>query len=183
MCRRAVKQKWNQTKAPDREVQQTLIDISFEHGPSQVQNQLTRQDNIIDLIFTDDPSLVKYSRSITGINDHAMVVADADVKPIYNKQKPRKFYQFSKANWEKIYIAREKLPKEIVGMVHEQLKVERIWHKFKTEIQTAMDSFIPSKMFKKNNSVPWFNRNLKRMTKRKARLYRHEKKNLNNRLK
>ena len=39
-----------------------------------------------------------------------------------------------------------------------------------------MDSYIPSKNFKKRNSVPWFNKQLKKMTKRKGRLYRHAKK-------
>ena len=58
----------------------------------------TRQENVLDLVFTDNPSLIKNSQSIPGISDHAMVVTDSDVKPIYNKQKPRKVYLFSKAN-------------------------------------------------------------------------------------
>ena len=61
-------------------------------------------------------------------------------------------------------------------MARENLKVESIWEKFKTGIQSAMDNFIPSKTFKKKNTVPWFNKKLKKMTKRKARLYRHAKK-------
>ena len=61
-------------------------------------------------------------------------------------------------------------------MVHENLRVEVIWKTYKSGIQTAMDNFIPSKTFKKKNSVPWFNRKLKKMTKRKDRLYRHAKK-------
>ena len=39
-----------------------------------------------------------------------------------------------------------------------------------------MDNVIPSKTFKKNNTVPWFNRKLKRMCRWKARLYKHAKK-------
>ena len=46
----------------------------------------------------------------------------------------------------------------------------------KTNIQSIMDKHIPSKIFKKRNIVPWFNRALKKMTKRKARLYSHAKK-------
>ena len=162
--------------APDREIQQTLIDISIEHGLTQVHDQPTRQENILDLVFTDNPSLVKHSQSIPGISDHAMVVTDSDVKPIYNKQKPRKIYLFSKANWEEIYKACDILSNEIIQMVHDKLKVESIWEKFKAGIQSAMDSYIPSKIFKKKNLVPWFNGKLKKMTKRKGRLYRHAKK-------
>ena len=137
--------------AQDREIQQYLIDISVEHGLTQVHDQPTRQENILDLVFTDNPSLVKHSQSIPGISDHAMVVTDSDVKPVYNKQKPRKVYLFSKANWNKIYEACENLSTEIIGMARENLKVESIWEKFKTGIQSTMDNFIPSKTFKKKS--------------------------------
>ena len=40
--------------------------------------------------------------------------------------------------------------------------IEHIWITFKSDIQSAMDTFIPSKTFKKNNTVPWFNRKLKK---------------------
>ena len=126
--------------APDHEIQQTHIDISIEHGLTQVHDQPTRQENILDLVFTDNSSLVKHSQSIPGISDHAMVVTDSDVKPIYNKQKPRKIYLFSKANWEEIYKACDILSNEIIHMVHDILKVESIWEKFKAGIQSAMCS-------------------------------------------
>ena len=139
-------------------------------------NQPTRQDNILDLVFTNNPSLVKSSTSVPGISDHAMVVTDCDIKPVYNKQNPRKVYLFSKANWEEIYSACENLSIKIQNMVKLKDSLEEIWTTFKTEIQNAMDTFIPSKTFKKNNTVPWFNRKLKRMCRRKARLYKHAKK-------
>ena len=39
------------SNAPDHEIQQTLIDISIEHGLKQVHDQPTRQENILDLVF------------------------------------------------------------------------------------------------------------------------------------
>ena len=54
---------WNtltiRPNAPDREVQQSLIELSIEHGLSQVHNQPKSQDNVLDLVFTDKPSLIK----------------------------------------------------------------------------------------------------------------------------
>ena len=91
-----------------------------------------------------------------------MVVTDSDVKPIYNKQKPRKIYLFSKANWEEIYKACDILSNEIIQMVHDKLKVESIWEKFKAGIQPAMDSYIPSKIFKKKNRFPVLIESLKK---------------------
>ena len=91
-------------------------------------------------------------------------MTDFDVKPIYNKQKPRKVYLSSKVNWEEIYKACEGLSNEIIGMAHENLKVEGIWETFKSGIQTLLtvvDNVIPSKTLKKKSSVQWFNRKLK----------------------
>ena len=136
------------SNASDREIQQALIDITNEHGLKQVHNQPTRQDNILDLVFTNNPSLVKSSTSVPEINDHAMVVTDCDIKPVYNKQKPRKVYLFSKANCEKIYSACENLSVKIQNMVKLKDSLE-IWTTFKTEIQNAMDTFIPSKTLKR----------------------------------
>ena len=171
---------WNtltvRPNAPDREIQKSLIELSIEHGLTQVHSQPTRQENVLDLVFTDNPSLIKNSQSIPGISDHAIVVTDSDVKPIYNKQKSRKVYLFSKANWEEIKKACVQLSDNIIIMVQNKENIEELWNTFKTGIQEAMDNFIPSKIFKKKNTVPWFNRNLKRMTRRKARLYRHAKK-------
>ena len=76
------------SNAPDREIQQALIDITTEYRLTQVHNQPTRQDNILDLVFTNNPSLVKPSTSVPGISDHAMVATDCDIKPVYNKQNP-----------------------------------------------------------------------------------------------
>ena len=85
-----------------------------------------------------------------------MVVTDSDVKPIYNKQKLRKVYLFSKANWEEIKKACVQLSDNIVVMVQNKENIEELWNTFKTGIQEAMDNFIPSKIFKKKNTVPWF---------------------------
>ena len=91
-----------------------------------------------------------------------MVVTDCDIKPIYNKQNPRKVYLFSEANWEEIYSACERLSLKIQNMINMKDTIEHIWTTFESEIQSAMDTFIPSKTFKKNNTVPWFNRKLKK---------------------
>ncbi|WAR05575.1 hypothetical protein MAR_020944 [Mya arenaria] len=160
--------------ASDRHVQQKLIDMSIEHNLTQVHTQPTREDNILDLVFTNNPSLTKSSISIPGISDHAMVVTDSDIKPFYNIEKPRKVYLYSKANWDNISLECSKLSDDLVYMSGPN--VEMMWERLKTGIQSIMDTNIPSKMFRKRNTVPWFNRTLKKMMRRKGRLYNHAKK-------
>jgi hypothetical protein len=88
--------------APDRQVQLELIDISTAAQLTQVHDQPTRGNNILDLIFTSNSSLAKSSTSIPGISDHHAVVADFDTHPQRTKEKPRHHYLYSKAKWEEL---------------------------------------------------------------------------------
>ncbi len=63
-----------------------------EYNLTQVHDQPTREQNMLDLTFTTNPSLIKSTANAPGISDHAMVVTDTDIKPIYIRQKPRKVF-------------------------------------------------------------------------------------------
>ena len=130
---------------------QKLIDISVEHGLTQVHLQPTREGNILDLVFTNNTSLIKSSNSIPGFSDHAMVVTDSNVKPFYNKEKPRKIYMYSKADWNTINNECENLSDEIINLSSVNTNIQILWDKLKIGIQSIMDKNIPSKLFKKHN--------------------------------
>ena len=82
----------------DKNVHQKLINLMSENNLTQVHDQPTRNGKLLDLVFTTNPSLIKSSVSIPGISDHDIVVTDADIKPIYTRQKPRKVYKWKQAN-------------------------------------------------------------------------------------
>jgi hypothetical protein len=90
-----------------------LINLTTQEGLTQVYEEVTRGDNLLDLIFTTNPFLVKTSTNIPGISDHTVIVTDVDNKPYYQKQNPRKAYQWSKANWEVVHTDLENLASEI----------------------------------------------------------------------
>ena len=64
--------------APDREVQQGLIDVAIDFNLTQVHEKPTREDNLLDLVFTTNPTLIKSSSTTPGISDHDIVVVDSD---------------------------------------------------------------------------------------------------------
>ena len=43
------------------------FDLSVEHSLSQIHEQPTQQENILDLVFTNNPSLIKSSNSIPAL--------------------------------------------------------------------------------------------------------------------
>jgi endonuclease/exonuclease/phosphatase family metal-dependent hydrolase len=72
-------------KAPEKEVQQQLIDISTEFNLTQVHDTPTRENNLLDIVLTTNAVLVKSSTNIPGLADHYIIITDAIIKPTYNK--------------------------------------------------------------------------------------------------
>jgi hypothetical protein len=57
-------------------VNRTLLDTAEEHGLSQHVTEPTRLDNILDLLFTTNPSLVKQVDNCPGMSDHCGYCSD-----------------------------------------------------------------------------------------------------------
>ena len=53
-------------KAPEKEVQQKLIDISTEFNLTQVHDTPTREDNLLDIVLATNATLVKSSTNNRG---------------------------------------------------------------------------------------------------------------------
>ncbi|XP_071480876.1 uncharacterized protein [Diadema antillarum] len=162
--------------AQDREVQQALIDLSLEHGLVQIHNQATRYDNILDIVLTNNPTQVKSSYSIPGISDHAMVVTDFDMKPAIAKIPRRKIYKYSQADWEEVKKDVANISQMVIERKRQGTNVQDLWTMLRDSLLDIIEQRIPSKSSSSRQSLPWFNHKLKRMVKRKARLYRRAKK-------
>ena len=81
---------------------------------------------------------------------------------------------FSKANWENIKTDITEIAKDINNNINSK-DINYSWNQLKHGILSTVDQNVPSKMIKKKNHIPWLNRSLKRMLRRKARLHKHAK--------
>jgi len=162
-------------KAQDRAVQQALVDLAAKHSLSQVHDTPTREENLLDLVFTSNPSLTKASVNVPGISDHAMVVTDSELKPHYVQQKARKRYTFKKSDWPSLKLAAKQISDNIQQKSECGENVENLWDAFKNDLLMAVDHHVPASTRKPQSSVPWLTGGLKRMLKTKRRLYNRAK--------
>ena len=116
------------------------------------------------------------SANIPGLSDHDIIITDAMIKPTYNKNKSQKRYLYSKANWDKVDNEIANIFVEIDQMEKDQIDINTIWETFKRKLKAAIDENIPSKIFKRNNNLPWMTKNLRRTVRRKVRLHRAARK-------
>ncbi len=160
-----------------------LLEIAADNDLTQHQIEPTRMGRTLDLFFTNKPRIVQSMHTLPGISDHDIPVADCDIKPSYSKKQPRKIYKYKKANWDQ-------MRKDALDFHDEYLKecdersVNANWKDFTKFVFKMMDLNIPCTTTNIRKNLPWLNTSLKRMIRKKQRLYNkakrtHKKKDWN----
>ena len=152
---------------------QELLELSEEFGMEQMQTNTTRENNNLDLFFTNHPSLVKSCDTIPGISDHDMVVVDIELKPHYNRPKRREIFTYKKANWEEI---RNSISSRGQEIIEENEHIEGKWQKFKSCINEIVNQYVPKRLTSKRHNLAWLTKTEKKMIVKKHKLYQYAKK-------
>ena len=119
----------------------------------------TRENNNLDLFFTNHPSLVKSCKTVPGISDHYMVVVDIELKPHYNRPKHRETFTYKKANWEEI---RSAISTQDQDIIESNEPVEGKWLKLKNCINEIVNKFIPKRLTSKRHNLAWLTKTEKK---------------------
>ena len=87
--------------------------------------------------------------------------------------------QFNKGNWDELNKECIEISKQIKRRYDAGDDVNTLWELFKTLLNQAIDTHIPSKQIRSNSNLPWMNVHLKRLVRKKTRLHRQAKKSRN----
>ena len=161
--------------APDKHSQDRLIEISNDNSLIQLQEKPTRNNSCLDLTFVTNPSLIKCLNNIPGVGDHEGVIIDSFIKPSYSIQKKRKCFIFNKADWDSLNTYCEKLSESIIQKSKLNYDTNHLWDLFKSTLNLGISNFIPSKYVKKRSSLPWMNKHLVKLIKKKCTLFKKAK--------
>ena len=161
-------------------VSEKLIQITTEHGLSQQQRDPTKLDALLDLVFTNNESLIHSTSTIPGIstaNEHESIVVDLDLKAEVNKSIPHTVYQWSQVNWVEVK-RRASVFAERFCREYEDKSAKEQGEAVQGFIDSLMKDkkLIPSKLSRNRTDLPYMDRNLKRMCRKKRRLYTRWKK-------
>ena len=72
------------------------MSLTEDNGLSQLQREPTREGNILDLYFNNNPGLMQGMHTIPGISDHDIVVVDSVIKPVTQLKKHARLISFLK---------------------------------------------------------------------------------------
>ena len=168
---------WSHMQVPHgvqkRQSQQQILDIIGEHCLTQVVNIPTRNDKTLDLLFTNAPSPVNRVKGMPPIGkaDHDIVYVEYDINAKRIKQASRKIYLYKRADMVGLKDHMAQFKDAYLSEDHSHMSVNDMWVKFKTGFVEAVERFIPSKMTKTKYSVPWIDATIKRLVKKRHKLY------------
>ena len=151
--------------------------LSFmrEFSLSQFVLEPTRDLNILDLILTHIPGLVKSVYIITGLTDHEAVVADCRIIPRHIKKPPRKVHLFSKADWDEL----RRETKEFSSDFQQNCVnffVNEKWCRVKDNVKLMVDKCVPHKIISTRYNAPWINTAMRRLSRKKHRIFKKARK-------
>ena len=140
-------------RAPYPAQHEWLIEKMQDMGLEQMSQEPTRIANILDLVFTNSPSLIPRIESIPGISDHDIVYFEFIVKPETRKDAVRPISLFSRANWDQMREDMSALQERYTEPV--ERTTEDLWLEFKTTLKRSMEANIPCKTPRRKDSHPW----------------------------
>ena len=119
-----------------------LIDTINDHTLSQIVDHPTRKENLLDLFFTSNPSLINRVITVPPLTpdaDHDIVFIDVNTRATVPKKKPSTKFLYDKANWDSMKVSMNNycLP---------QKPVQEQWNHLENFLQNLMRKYIPSKV-------------------------------------
>ena len=106
-----------------------------------------------------------------GKADHDIVYVEYDIKAKRLQQAPGKIYLYKRADMDGLRDHLARYRDSFFSSDHSHMSVNDMWVIFKSEVLAAIERFIPSKMTKTKYSSPWIDSSIKRLIKRRDRLY------------
>jgi hypothetical protein len=124
------------------------------------------------LFFTSNSSLVDLVRILPGMSDHdGIPLVTINTRPKLNKSKPRKVHQYHKADWSAIKSDLSEISRDFLDLSSEMVTVDEMWDDFSSRVKGTMDRNIPTKIVTPHKKVPWFDRNVSRIYRKKKKAY------------
>ncbi len=159
------------------ELTRTFLDIMADNGLTQTVKEPTYYENILDLFFVSNPSLVYNSQVIPGISKdgHHAVYVELDISLTRKRKKPRKMHCYKKADWEKMKEHMKEAGDQILRDTTEATPVDNILFSFSSALQNAIDKYVPTRMSKAREKSPWISPETKRLLRKQRDLFRKQK--------
>ena len=153
-----------------KELNEQYLSKFRENGLSQTNASTTRGKSLLDLFFTNRPSLSTRTCLLPALSDHDVVMSDNRICPERCKPIPRTVYIWKKANIEEMKKDISELSVTVTNSTTNQT-VEETWQCIHSALTDTMKRNVPTKTTSTKFHQPWANNLVKRLSRRKNRAW------------
>ena len=158
------------------EINETMCDILAEHNLFQCNKHPTRLNNILDLLCSTSPCLVKSILAYPGMSDHSVIVTEVNMKARLGKKTPRQIYIYGKGDMNAVKKDMDDLYQSSFSNIDENEPVDYLWNTFTKGLLDSIKKNIPQKTTSRHWNLPYITTNIKRLINTKKKLYNKAKK-------
>ncbi|XP_052690219.1 uncharacterized protein LOC128168147 [Crassostrea angulata] len=148
-------------------------------GVQQLVNTPTRGDKILDLFFTNNPSLVQRCKVIPGVGDHEAVLIDSLIQPFRSKPVRKEIYSWDKAG---MTLLRQEVSNFVQDFIARPFtSVNTHWELCRDTVLDIINKHVPHKSTRSRTTNPLIDTSSRRLTRRKHRAFQKAKATKNKR--
>lgn len=130
--------------------------------------------NVLDLVLTTHPDIVSPIIHLAGLSDHSILHFDVKAAVPKPSTLTKQIRNYAKADFIKINHDLEAFFDVFLAGFSSR-SVEENWQLYKTKVHMLINQHIPLRTAFENSQSPWFTRALKRLSNKKKRLFRAER--------
>ena len=133
-----------------------MLGVMDEFNLTDVVQEPTRHNNILDLVFTTQPDLIEGTYVVPGMSDHNAVTCDINFKTKHPLNPSRSVYLYKRADMGGL---QEQLRNSYTSQASDPptKSVEENWTQFRTILFDTIKKHTPQKIPHKKTSTPWLN--------------------------
>lgn len=132
----------------------------------------TRDKNILDLFLTNNPSVVHNIQTLPslGSSDHDIVHHELNIKRGRPLQVKRKIRSYKNADWANFKNDLDQFSVKFIQQNHTDPNTS--WNCFKDEFNRLTNKYIPSRLSKSRQDLPWVTHEIVKLIRKRDKLYK-----------
>ena len=150
----------------------SFLDTLANTGLQQIVNFPTRNNNTLDVVLTNRPSLVKQCVGMPGLSDHDIVFVETSSRALHHKPARHKILLWKHANFDDIQPKISNWTRDFISANITFTLVENLMTIITDSLSKIVWDNVPSKFLTKRLEQCWTTTLTKCMCRRKARTFR-----------
>ena len=159
----------------NKQLNNIFLDTFLDLGLKQVINIPTRENNTLDVLFTNRPNLIKECSSNYSISDHNIININSNIKPARIRPVKRLIHLWKKVNETEIKKSANNFKDAFLNKHCLSDDPNQLWESIKNSLKLIINEHVPTKTSTSSINQPWINTLTKKLIRKKKKIFKKMK--------